>query len=153
MCLCVCVNSLVYSQCYHHSADVSEEEQRNVNNFCSFIHWAPAIRIQLSYTYTNRQTHTPTHTHTTAIIKLRGRRTRGKKMTDSDREGGRETNREREWSGERGMAKDRESCVLNILCLILLRPRLSSSSWLAIRGAWREQASDKDNKDSLLHTL
>lgn len=75
-------------------------------------------------------------------------------MTDSDRRGGggRETSREREGSGEGGMAEDGESCVLNIPCLILPCPRLSSSSWPAIRGAERERASDKDNEDSLLHT-
>ena len=115
---------------------VSEEEQRNVNNFCSIIHRAPAIQIQpLIHIHTHTRTHTHTHT---GIIKSRE---------------GESEERRRQTATEEKQMRDggwrMESCVLNIPSLILLCPGLSSSSWLTIRGAEREKASDKDNKDEV----
>lgn len=43
--------------------------------------------------------------------------------------------------------------VLNIPCLILLCPWLSSAGWLAIRETERKRASGKGNEDTLLQSL
>lgn len=148
---CVFVNSLVYSQCYHISADACQKKSSGASTTSVLL-----STEHLPYKYSS---HTHIHTHATHAThdcynQIQGRRARGKK-DDRQRQkggGGRETSREREGSGEGGMAEDGESCVLNIPCLILPCPRLSSSSWPAIRGAERERASDKDKEDSLLHT-
>lgn len=90
--------------------------------------------------HTKTDTHAHTHAHMHSVMKSREGEPEEKRRGEGDKQ------------RKRGMTKDRESCILNIPSLIILSPRLSCSSWLAVRAAERERASDKDNKDSLLHT-
>ena len=141
------MNWLVCSQCYHLSADVCQKERKGTSTASVLYPQSTCHTNTVSFKHTSTQM----HTHMTTIIKCREAVPGEKKGRRRQWMGEKEKWRKAERSRERGMEGKRESCVLNIPCLILLCPRLSSSSWLAISGAEIERAPDKDNKDSLLH--
>ncbi len=90
--MCVCEFISLFSMLSSFCRRVSEAEQRNVNNFCSFIHRAPAIQIQLCLP----------HTHTSAIIKSREGEPK-EKRGQTDRRERRERDRQR--------SRERELCI------------------------------------------
>lgn len=97
---CVFVNSLVYSQCYHISADACQKKSSGASTTSVLL---PQSTCHTNTAHTHTYTHTPHTPHTTAIIKSREGEPEEKKMTDSDRRGG---GAERQVENEREVVRE-----------------------------------------------